>query len=811
MTTEATSLASTPIQSPFELEASYGDWRDDLSKNGFVVVKNAIPRDRAERYQQQAFGWLQSFDPDLDLKRPETWNLDRLPIQTERNTYEHYAVVHERFMWEARMEPGVVEAFEKIWGTTELIVSFDSLNVTLPNLKPVRDPWPHVDQAPRKRGLHCIQGIINLSKAGDNDGSLVVIPGSHRLIAEFYDTKTDPSTWELRDNRYFSKEDMEFFESRGLKPQKVLAEPGDLILWDSRTIHWGGEPEPGKSDVVRTVIYAAYAPAKLASPEALEMKQKIFHINGATTHWPHDNIKLRDLEARRPDGTLDGKHRTAPLEAADRTEILLRLADLSCTYREKGQPGLRPGFGKAVETRIDQLERTVNEIKHSLQTVLDHIQIQPNMSAFPAGDQGSIRHDAGSRAPRGPNVELPDMFWIDAAPLIEQRKAYVKTARERILLATIDDCTLLSAQALALAAVDALGQGTGPRAWNSMSLLATAAKHLELSKSQSLEFTERSTPLVANDPDDDGELSIVQAEERKRLLWAICSLDRFSSVSHGQPGGIDMRNIRLPYPKSDDQWEQNSPDRWYQAPTVKSSFHEADTGASYDVWHHYIDALAFVDRSNQFLIQPVNLMVSVQCQEWQSNFRRLDTSLSSWFNALPAQVREPQTMFSPAWVMLQATVYLRSLPINDFTSLSPGDLDCLPPMFAFVLWVAARSLAILWTTHHESTPGPDMDALLNGLRQMAIRWPCAQRYADLLQLIMDDTDSEARPKLLEIFNDTRRTAYGLEKKLGKIAGSPSASQDLFSFDFLDMPFLDNDINDGSWLPLFSDNAVNDWL
>ncbi|KAK6441930.1 hypothetical protein LTR95_001847 [Oleoguttula sp. CCFEE 5521] len=345
MTTEATSLASTPIQSPFELEASYGDWRDDLSKKGFVVVKSAIPRDRAERYQQQAFGWLQSFDPDLDLKRPETWNLDRLPIQTERNTYEHYAVVHERFMWEARMEPGVVEAFEKIWGTKELIVSFDSLNVTLPNLKPVRDPWPHVDQAPRKRGLHCIQGIINLSKAGDNDGSLVVIPGSHRLIAEFYDTKTDPSTWELRDNRYFSKEYMEFFESRGLKPQKVLAEPGDLILWDSRTIHWGGEPEPGKSDVVRTVIYAAYAPAKLASPEALEMKQKIFHINGATTHWPHDNIKLRDLEARRPDGTLDGKHRTAPLEAADRTEILLRLAGVlpyqAALTREGGIEGFK--------------------------------------------------------------------------------------------------------------------------------------------------------------------------------------------------------------------------------------------------------------------------------------------------------------------------------------------------------------------------------------------------------------------------------------------------------------------------------------
>lgn len=144
-------------------------------------------------------------------------------------------------------------------------------------------------------------------------------------------------------------------------------------------------------------------------------------------------------------------------------------------------------------------------------------------------------------------------------------------------------------------------------------------------------------------------------------------------------------------------------------------------------------------------------------------------------------------------------------------SLDPGNVDRLPPMFAFVLWVAARSLSILWTTHHEVSPGPDMDCLLEGLRQMAVRWPCAQRYTDLLQLIMDDTDAASRPKLLEIFNDTRRTAYGLEKKLGKIAGSALANQDLFSFDFLDMPFLDNDVNDGSWLPLFSDTVVNDWL
>lgn len=224
------------------------------------------------------------------------------------------------------MEPGVLEAFAEVWGTDELLVSFDALNVTLPNLKPVRDPWPHVDQAPRKRGLHCLQGIINLSHAGPDDGSLVVVPGSHKMVGEFFETKTEPSTWEFKDNRYFSKEDMAWFEERGLKPIKVLAEPGDLIIWDSRTIHWGGEPEPGRSNVVRTVIYAAYAPARMASAEALKEKRRVFDLYGATTHWPHDNIKLRTSQAILEDGTLDPRHRSEPLDKPVRSDELLRLA-----------------------------------------------------------------------------------------------------------------------------------------------------------------------------------------------------------------------------------------------------------------------------------------------------------------------------------------------------------------------------------------------------------------------------------------------------------------------------------------------------
>ena len=248
-------------------------------------------------------------------------------MQTKLNTFESYCVVHEKFMWDIRQEDGIITPFTKVWGTDKLIVSFDSVNITLPNRadKPVRKPWPHVDQSPLRRGLHCVQGIINLSTAGPEDGSLMLLPGSHNLVEEYFDTQTDSDSWKVEDRYYFGEAGMKWFADRGAKPIKVEAEPGDLILWDSRTVHWGGEPTE-KSDRIRTVIYASYAPAELASEETLKQKKEVFEKYGATTHWPHDNMELRGIEAKLADGTLDPRNRSEPLEKPEYTSKLLRLA-----------------------------------------------------------------------------------------------------------------------------------------------------------------------------------------------------------------------------------------------------------------------------------------------------------------------------------------------------------------------------------------------------------------------------------------------------------------------------------------------------
>lgn len=230
-------------------------------------------------------------------------------------------------MWDARMEPGIIEPFAKLWGTDELLVSFDALNITFPNRKdvPRKEPWEHIDQSPFRRGLHCVQGIINLSTSGPEDGGLMVYPGSHKLTQEFFDTQTDKATWTKKDYYHYEKEQLEWFKNKGLKPLKIEADYGDLILWDSRTIHYGSEPnELGKT--IRTVIYATYTPAKMASEEALKVKAEIFEKFGGTTHWPHDNIVPRFKKAILEDGTVDPQDTSEPKEKPTKTDNLLKLA-----------------------------------------------------------------------------------------------------------------------------------------------------------------------------------------------------------------------------------------------------------------------------------------------------------------------------------------------------------------------------------------------------------------------------------------------------------------------------------------------------
>ncbi|KAI0476580.1 hypothetical protein GGR56DRAFT_481415 [Xylariaceae sp. FL0804] len=269
----------------------YGDFRDDLLRDGYVVVKGAIPRERADQYAEEMYKYLETFKGGLGYKRddPSTVQEKNLPIMNEKGMCMGYGVPHEQFTWDIRQEPGVVDAFAKVYDTDDLIVSFDAVNYTFPNRKDLKPntPWPHQDQDPEKPGFRCLQGLVNLLPNGPRDGGLIVCKGAHSLSEEFHEEFRDEPDriWAWTKEWYgFTEKGMGWLKGKGCEWLKVEAEPGDLLLWDSRTPHYNLSPS---GDRPRFATYTCYMPAAEASQEDLLRKRKAFEETKGTTHWPN--------------------------------------------------------------------------------------------------------------------------------------------------------------------------------------------------------------------------------------------------------------------------------------------------------------------------------------------------------------------------------------------------------------------------------------------------------------------------------------------------------------------------------------------
>lgn len=254
-----------------------------------------------------------------------------MPFFDKGGLYHRFGVAHEQFAWDARSEPGVVDTFARIWGTDELIVSYDSVNISLPLPKDELNgdrvaPWPHVDQSPTRCFRHCIQGILNLYPNGPKDGGLTVLEGSMPLFEEYFATHQDlrpAEGWPTADWWAHNEDTLKWFYDRGCKWVKVEAGPGDLILWDSRTIHYGAAAEGSEP---RVATYVCYKPAKDMQPDKLQTKRECF-----AKHWgtSHDPLEFRINAARyKPHWNIEEGERTAPRSLPVLSERAKKLAGL---------------------------------------------------------------------------------------------------------------------------------------------------------------------------------------------------------------------------------------------------------------------------------------------------------------------------------------------------------------------------------------------------------------------------------------------------------------------------------------------------
>ncbi|GFZ46771.1 hypothetical protein JCM24511_03991 [Saitozyma sp. JCM 24511] len=217
------------------------NWMEELRTVGWTVIPNTISEERAAEYVDHAYTWLESWGFGFDRNDPSTHTTAQLPFHIRGGLYNRLSIAHQQWVWDLKSEPSLVEKFEQIWGTKELLVSYDGLNMSIPDKTreasdPALKPWPHVDQSPYRHNLQCVQGILNLLPNGPEDGGLMVLQGSNALYTELwqhFDHKKPAEGWNKWEMQPLDDEMVDWLISKGCKWVKVCPNPGDLMLWDS--------------------------------------------------------------------------------------------------------------------------------------------------------------------------------------------------------------------------------------------------------------------------------------------------------------------------------------------------------------------------------------------------------------------------------------------------------------------------------------------------------------------------------------------------------------------------------------------------
>ena len=285
-----------------------------LDEEGYVVFR-ALDASEAEAAAEKLWDYLEGLGSGVDRRDPRTWTDDKWPPGVGRTgILPWFRVGHCALSWYVRSRPRVATAFRTVWRVPPgepMVASFDGCLAWRPGAKTERG-WFHVDQdALRGPGFQMVQGLVALTDTAPGTGGNVLVPRSHkdvfpRLVRDY--------RAELEANGgddYFElpARDAVFADGEAIC---CLLRKGDLLLWDSRTVHastpaHAADPPLRTDKLVRACSFVCMAPRASCPPDVLRERRAAFEAGVTTTHWPtrvlrtdaYDSFKALDAAVRR--------------------------------------------------------------------------------------------------------------------------------------------------------------------------------------------------------------------------------------------------------------------------------------------------------------------------------------------------------------------------------------------------------------------------------------------------------------------------------------------------------------------------------
>jgi ectoine hydroxylase-related dioxygenase (phytanoyl-CoA dioxygenase family) len=222
------------------------DWKFWI-ENGYVVIKNAVPKEQATKTAE--FLW------EFEEKNPTDQSTWYAPPRAEMEMKElagtgMVEVYNNQALWNNRQNQKVYDAFTDIWGADKLWVTIDRANLNFP-IRPGFEykGFIHWDYDPETKPQN-VQGVLALADQNDEDmGGFQCIPWLYRN----YDS------WKLsqpEDRDHFKPDVSDLTEHI----VKVKLNAGDLLIFNSCQPH-GIRPNLSK-DKVRIAQYISMMPAE---------------------------------------------------------------------------------------------------------------------------------------------------------------------------------------------------------------------------------------------------------------------------------------------------------------------------------------------------------------------------------------------------------------------------------------------------------------------------------------------------------------------------------------------------------------------
>ena len=310
---------------------SIADKFAELERDGFTVIENVVPAELCAAVLAELKAYMRSCGVDVDSP---ALDLDTYP---NMRGIMQQGVGHLPGVWAVRLNENVQRVFEALYGTNDLLVSFDGACWMPAHLTETGRARLHVDQAHTKKGRWCVQGYVNLLSSHDAaSGSLSVSRGSHRLHTDFVPREGAPA------DDWYSFTDAEFKPFAA--PERVHGGVGSLVLWDSRTAHRATAPLKGTADTrERAVVYVSMQPTDFCTDANLKKKAAAFQNGRMTSHWAASKIKLFPATASTFRKKFANGGMLAPTIVTNPSARMLELAGvkrMSAANKRIGKPAL---------------------------------------------------------------------------------------------------------------------------------------------------------------------------------------------------------------------------------------------------------------------------------------------------------------------------------------------------------------------------------------------------------------------------------------------------------------------------------------